>query len=55
MCKAMAELFKPEIDAAFDNGFEAGFRDTIVKLREKFSNEEIAELLKEPLEKVAAV
>lgn len=24
MCKAMAELFKPEIEAAFDNGFNNG-------------------------------
>lgn len=27
MCKAMAELFKPEIDAAFDNGFNDGVDD----------------------------
>ena len=29
MCKAMAELFKPEIDAAFDNGFNNGFGDGV--------------------------
>lgn len=27
MCKAMAEIFKPEIDAAFDNGFNNGVDD----------------------------
>ena len=29
MCKAMTELFKPEIDAAFDNGFNNGFNNGV--------------------------
>lgn len=29
MCKAMAEIFKPEIDAAFDDGFNNGFNNGI--------------------------
>lgn len=27
MCKALAEIMKPQIDEAFDNGFHDGFKD----------------------------
>lgn len=61
MCKAMAEIFKPEIDAAkaeaFDNGFNNGVEETCIrmisaKLKKGKSTEEIADNLEMTVEEV---
>lgn len=49
MCKAMAELFKPEIDAAFDNGFGDGVDNKGIQvfknmIQRGFSREEAQQL-----------
>lgn len=48
------KIFYERLDAK-EEGREEAFRDTVVRLRVKFSNEEIANLLNEPLERVESV
>ena len=36
-------------------GLKESFRNIVIKLREKFSNKEIVELLKEPLERIESI
>ena len=62
MCKAMAELFKPEIDAAFDNGFNDGvddkglhvFKNMISRGFSKEDAQSIAEISDELVERALA-
>lgn len=48
------KIFYERLDAK-EEGIEESFRNIVIKLREKFSNEEIAELLKEPLERIESI
>lgn len=48
------KIFYERLDAKAE-GLEESFRNIVIKLREKFSNEEIAELLKEPLERIESI
>lgn len=62
MCKAMAEIFKPEIDAAFDNGFNNGvddkgihvFKNMIKRGFTKEDAQSIAEISNELVERALA-
>lgn len=62
MCKAMAEIFKPEIDAAFNNGFNNGVDDKGIHvfknmIKRGFSQEDaqsIAEISDELVERALA-
>lgn len=62
MCKAMAEIFKPEIDAAFDDGFNNGIDDKGIQVFKNMINrgfsvkdaQSLAEISDELVEKALA-